>query len=48
MYHDRRKNISIIENKKKYVLHNIDERLIGVFHVDDGMIKDKTEISVII
>lgn len=27
------------ENKKKYLLHNVSEDLMAVFHVDGGMIK---------
>lgn len=36
---DNRKNISVSENKKKYLLHNSDGNLIAVFHVDGGMIQ---------
>ena len=36
---DNRRNISVSENKKKYLLHNSDEKLIAVFHVDGGMIQ---------
>ncbi len=36
---DSRKHISLSENKKKYLLHNVSEDLMAVFHVDGGMIK---------
>lgn len=36
---DTRKHVSISENKKKYLLHNISEDLMAVFHVDGGMIQ---------
>lgn len=42
---DDRKNISISENRKKYLLHNDLSNYIAVFHVDGAMVQDKNTIK---
>lgn len=42
---DDRKNISISENRKKYLLHNDLSNYIAVFHVDGAMVQDNDKIK---
>lgn len=42
---DNRKNISISENRKKYLLHNDLSNYIAVFHVDGAMVRDNDKIK---
>ena len=42
---DDRKNISISENRKKYLLHNDLRNNMAVFHVDGAMVQDKNTIK---
>ncbi|MGO5308217.1 hypothetical protein ACTQ1L_15215 [Agathobacter sp. LCP21S3_B2] len=42
---DDRKNISISENRKKYLLHNDLSNYIAVFHVDGAMVRDNDKIK---
>lgn len=42
---DDRKNISISENRKKYLLHNNLSNYIAVFHVDGAMVQDNDKIK---
>lgn len=42
---DDRKNISISENRKKYLLHNDLNNYIAVFHVDGAMVQDNDKIK---
>lgn len=42
---DDRKNISISENRKKYLLHNDLSNYIAVFHVDGAMVQDNDKIN---
>lgn len=42
---DDKKNISISENRKKYLLHNDLSNYIAVFHVDGAMVQDNDKIK---
>lgn len=42
---DKRRNVSVSENKKKYLLHNDDNRTIASFLVDGGMVTEETVVK---